>query len=709
MRTLQAFFVLLFFTLFTWPALGVENGFCDNFQLEEIPFGDFHQPLVMPMDPMRITQDYHTSEAEGYCQAPGQPSGDSPLCDGYQIYYGHDGLDLHPMGAAAGVEDIYSIQPGLVVASHPSGSFAGWGESLVIATRSNAYSEEILTFHYHHLYNGGGTSRLYGRCEEVQSGAVIAKEGGTPNWPTHLHLSIKRWRNLEELQNKISNSPSGFYGPGYTFGDDSKVANYLDPEGLLYDFFTEFTENQSDYSTWQWSDGYARSMRAEGWFFGNFDGSFGVDQEVTRREAARWIKMALRQENHPDQGQHFDDVSINDPDFPYINALVKQQLAIRVINSQHSCTSQGQNFCPEQNLTRAEALKMIVAGFYQDEFLEIYNNWVWQAAAPLANNLLSQFSDIPPWEWYAPYVYFAWQKGLTGGGAIFNPGLPIRRSELAKWLVLSSQNKFGSNQDFCVGLNCPYGDYCDQTFQTCLPIPECLPEENQNCELGGGYNPEDAANLNDECLVGQEELKLCPDNQTATYHVCLSNNQWSAWNPPCPDNSGDEGTGGSSGTGGDGSGGAGGSGDGGSDGAGGSSGSGSGDPICQVNYDLSPSGASCYSNPAGSGSPTLCLETFLGSGAQASWRLCKQGGNFQNNFDYQLLDQNHLSQNLGGVQNGSAGSSCTNWQSADLSYIDQNGPSNGAGLIVEVHSPSGCTLPACTYYTGITTFYRQCE
>ncbi len=722
MHIFIVFFSVLCISLATGKAWAVENGFCQGIQLEEIPVGNFHHPLAMPMDPMRVTQHYNTSLEEGYCQAPGQPSGDSPLCQGYQIYYGHDGLDLHPLGAPAGEEDIYSVQAGLVVASHPSGSFSGWGESLIIATRANPYSEGILTFHYHHLYKDGGqTSRLVGRFEEVWSGQVIAKEGGTPNWPTHLHLSIKYWANLSELTKKITNSPTAFYGPGYTFGDDGKIANYLDPEGLLYDYFTEFNQLQADYPTWQWSDQYARGMRSAGWFFGNFDGSFGVDLEVKRREGARWIKQALRLNSPSVANQHFDDLPPGDSDAIYVQALLEQPLAVKVINPDRSCTILGQNFCPDQSLTRAEALKMIVTGFYQDQFLEIYNNWVWQAAAPLANSLLSHFTDVNPWEWYAPYIYFAWQKGLTGGGAIFNPNLPIRRAELAKWLVLAAEDKFGGGMDFCQGLNCPYGDYCDQNFQTCLPIPECVPEEEQTCELGGGYdlqNDPGGPGSSDECVQGQEELKLCPDNQTATYHVCLVDGQWSAWNPPCPDNPGDGGTGGASGSGGSGTGGdggtggssgSGGSGTGGDGGTGGSSGSGDPEPPCQVNYYLSPSGASCYSNPSASGSPTLCLETFLGSGAQASWRLCKQGSTFQNSFTYELLDQNNLSQNLGGQLSGSAGAACTPWKAQDFSYVDQDGPANGAGLIVEVHSPSGCSLPSCTYYTGITTLYRQCQ
>jgi hypothetical protein len=130
---------------------------------------------------------------------------------------------------------------------------------------------------------------------------------------------------------------------------------------------------------------------------------------------------------------------------------------------------------------------------------------------------------------------------------------------------------------------------------------------------------------------------------------------------------------------------------------------------CQVHFHLSPSGASCYGNPAGSGSPTLCLEIQPGSGTQYGWRLCKPSGSFQNYFTYELLDQNHLSHYLGGVLTGQSGTVCTGWKYADFSYLTQNNPVNGAGLMVEVHSPGGCTSPSCTYRTGITTLYRDCH
>jgi len=708
-------FVLMLISKFA--AAVTKNGFCTDPKLADIPVGNFHQPLIMPIEPMRITQRYNTSKAEGYCQLSknSQPPGDSPLCRGRKIYYGHDGLDLHPQGAASGVHDIFSVQPGLVVASHQSETFLGWGESIIIATRANLYSEEILTFHYHHLYKNQAeqASRLFGPCYQVEAGQVIAKEGGTPDWPTHLHVTIRRWENLKQLTNKIKNSPSGFYGYGYSFGNNARLSNYLDPEGLLYDHFSEFQDDRDKFLTWQWSDSVVREMRAQGWFFGNFDGSFGVDQEVKRREAARWFKQAMRLLSPPPVATaHFRDLVVDDPDFPYVQALIQQLTIIRVINPDRSCTPSGKSFCPDQSLTRAEALKMLIAAFYQNQFLETYDNWIWKAATPIANNLLSRFADVSAWEWYAPYVYFAWQNGLTGGGNLFNPHQPIKRAELAKWLVLGHQKRFGNNQGFCSTVQCNGGYYCDAQIKNCRRIPSCIPQEELLCPVGGGYNSEVAlspgsnpgssppAPPSSECNPGQEELKICTSTQQATYRLCLGNGTWMSWNPPCPDSSGGNGNPGGSGPSGSGTGG-------GSSGT--PPGTGGTTPICQPIYRLSPSGASCYSNPSTSGSPTICLETSPGSTTQTSWRLCKQGAPFQNSFTYELYDQNHLSHFLGGVQRGNSGVSCTPWRTEDFSYINQNGPVNGAGLRVELHSPVGCTSPACTYYSGITTLYRQCQ
>ena len=733
---LHVVFVVMMITL-TGKAFAVpKDGFCQSFQLSDIPVGQF-KTNAFPESPLRITQKYNNSKSEGYCSIGGlQPDANSPQCAGQQIYYGHDGLDLHPQGAAPGVTNVVAAQSGLVVASHPNRAFSGWGESIIIAARANLYSEEILTFHYHHLFvDKDIPTRLFGPCDKVVAGVVIAKEGGTPNWPSHLHFGVRRWASLRELQDKIKNNPNGFYGSGYSYGDDSKLQNYLNPQGLLLDTFFEFAEKQTDYPSWQWAQQYARQMRSQGWEFGLFAGGFGVDQPVKRREAVRWIKQAMRLASVTPVQAHFYDVPLKDPDSPYVEALLTPPMAIGVINPKHSCASYGLYFCPDQSLTRAEALKMIIAGFYQDEFLDIYTNWVWQTAAPLANNILSQFSDVSPYEWYAPYVYFAVQKGMTAGGAVFNPNQPIRRAELAKWLVVGAQHRFGdvSSANTCHVSNCPIGQYCDQVKKYCQNVPTCLPLENNGCPLGGGYvvgstgssgsydagvsSVPDSSVPSGVCLAGQDQLALCPSGQAGSYRVCLSNNQWSEWNPPCFTSGGNLDSGVASGS----DAGVSSPSDSGADSSFSGVDSGSSTstpdsgstptpppPACTVAYHLSPAGASCYSNPSASGAPTLCLETQSPVGASVRWRLCKQSSTFQNAFTYQLLDQNHLSHYLTGAMGGSTGTSCTSWQQSDFSYINQNGPVNGAGLLIEVHSPSGCTSSACTYRTGITTIYRDC-
>jgi hypothetical protein len=723
--------------LATWLSISVGladtigSGFCKELHLEDIPVGDFQSPQIMPMDEMRITQHYNNHYSDGWCSVGGsQPPATSSVCDGQVVYYGHDGIDLHPKQAAAGATPIYSVHSGKVIASHKKGTFPGWGESLVIATRTNPYSEEILTVHYHHLYYdtaNNTTSRLYNACETVGRGAEIAREGGTPNWPTHLHLSVKRWSNIQEIQDVTENSPGQFYGSGYVYGETEKLAQFLDPESLLYDNFAEFTQDIGNFPTWQWSQPYALESRYRGWFFGNYDGSYGVEELVPRRLGAKLIKQALELETITiSMVDYFYDVAPDDPDFPYINTLSQWPEWVPVINPEHSCFLGGPYFCPDQHLSRAEAIKMIVAGFFPEEFLDLYNNWVWKIAAPLAKEFLSYFNDVPEDRWYTPYVYFAWQKGLTGVNKDFLPNQSIRGGELAKWLVLAYQMAHQPEVEvsFCGNMSCLWGFYCEESSQSCQAVPACVPREGLSCPLGGGYTSSSGQeetppdNSGQECTSGEEELVLCPDHNAGAYRLCLSNGIWSPWDPPCfgaPDGEGGGGedhTGGAGGSGGSGGADTSNEGAGGNENTGGNNGTGGDEtepPPCQVTYSLSPSGASCNPNLSASGSPTLCLETANQSEATTSWRLCKQGQAFQNSFTYQLLDQNHLSQFLGVEQFSAPGAYCTGWSTADFSYLTQDGPINGAGLIVEVKSPSGCTSPACTYYSGITTFYRDCE
>lgn len=712
---------------------GVGSGFCESFQLEEIPVGNFFQPLTGPINPLRITQAYNTSKSEGYCQEGGQASADSIACKGKQIYYGHDGLDLHPKGASSGKTDIYAVQPGLVIASHKSGSFSGWGESLILATRTNLYSEEILTFHYHHLHASFtpsyATSRLYQACDQVVRGAVIAKEGGTPNWPTHLHFSIKRWKNLEELKNKITKSPGQFYGYGYVYSDQSKLVNFLDPEAWLFDYFEEFRGQSQSYASWQWSNSFALGMRYLGWFFGDFDGRFGVDLPVKRREAARWLKQAARIKSVSGTTPYTDLLS-SDSDLVYVKSLLDYGKSVKIFNPASICQGKSYQFCPDQSLTRAEAVKIVVAGLFQDEFLEVYDNWVWKNTGAVASQILSHFEDVSPSSWVAPYLYLAWQKGLTGESLKFNPNLPITRAEFAKWLVLSYQLKNKLKPNACQTVVCQAGYYCDAGKQSCQKIPTCIPDSNQACPLGGGNltgsstgKPQESsspqASMPDENQSCQCKSGLCCDGcqLRSTNSVCLSDQEFRCSGSPgaqftekrfihqlC---------------------------DGKSTGCNGallidswkngqlcSQGQvcqeSSGQASCQNNQSVcsqtwfSYLGQNCFNNPNKTGQPQLCLETRQNVASSWDWRVCKTGGIFLNNYQYELIDLSHLNKYLGKYQ-AAGGASCSPWQNVGFSYLNSSGPQNGASLQVQVSSPQGCQSSGCTYFTGQTLVYHQCK
>jgi hypothetical protein len=127
-------------------------------------------------------------------------------------------------------------------------------------------------------------------------------------------------------------------------------------------------------------------------------------------------------------------------------------------------------------------------------------------------------------------------------------------------------------------------------------------------------------------------------------------------------------------------------------------------PPCQDVY-LADSSLPCYTNSQSSGTPTLCLQVQQISGPLWQYSMCKQGGSFQGSFDYHLEDDN-LSKVWPPAQQTDG--SCTEFQTADLSYIPGYGLSNGAGLVMKVASPSGCTPSTCQYKTGSITIRREC-
>jgi hypothetical protein len=509
----------------------ITSATCEDIKFEDIPVGDFKPPMTMPESVMRITQTYNQSKADGYCEVGNtQPPASSDACQGKLIKYGHDGIDIHELGATAGQNSVYATQTAIIIASHKVGTAKGWGESMFLAVRANKFSDQIIVLHSHHLDQTGKgesyqTTRRFNACELVNRGDELAKEGKSGTGAVHLHYTVHRFNNFKELQAALKNNGANLYTSGYAYGNQAKLAPLLHPWEMLYDEYLDFHADQGQPIPDAWAYPYALDMRHHGIEFGLYDGSYGRLQNVTRAEAARWIKIATdRPDSVPTQSTFPDDLTLNNKDSPYIEALTKFPKSVPVVNPTATCETGKKKFCPDANLKRAEALKMIVLAFYDQQFLKIYENQIWKNSYVAAMALLTSYQDVDALSWYAPYVYFGTSLGLVTDQQFFRPTDPVTRAEMAKWVMIGYNLKHDTNQNPCSSVNCQQGYYCDQQTHTCKQVSECVPTETTTCEVGGGYDPcEEDPMCGGVCVPGN--TTSCGNCGTKT---CDGNGEWSA-------------------------------------------------------------------------------------------------------------------------------------------------------------------------------------
>ena len=503
----------------------ITSGICTGVKLAQIPSVHLSSGLEMPEDKIRITQKYNTSYAE------------KADING-KWYWGHDGLDMHQLGAPSGQNNVYAIMKGVVVVSEYR---KGWGESVIVATRLNMYSEEIVTHHYHHLHHdksANKTTRKFGPCEFVPMGAVLAKEGKTGgDYATHLHLGIRRWANLAQLKSALQTGGSALYGFGYSYGNDAKLAKNLDPQGFLFGTFKDLPDGNPNQVAYGWARDYALDMREEGIELGLFDGRFGAGEPVKRREAARWIKIAAKLESVKTSQATFPyDVTTSDPDSPYVEALTLYPAQEPVINPKGTCQKGSKKFCPDNKVNRAEALKMTILAFHGNGFLQYYKKYVWQTPLKQLISAWPDFKDVDPESWYAPYVYYGAMIGIVKKQTYFKPGDSVVRAEMAKWIMGGYQFKEEAKGP-CGKINCWKDHYCDSNTGQCMPIAECVPSEAQPCEVGGGY---DACAQNPVCQTGAKKQQTC-NGDGIRESTCTEECEWGMWGdckpkPECNDN-----------------------------------------------------------------------------------------------------------------------------------------------------------------------------
>ena len=235
------------------------------------------------------------------------------------------------------------------------------------------------------------TSRI---ASPVSPNDLIGMEGksGDEDWDPHLHFTVRYWANLDHLLHWLEEGPYFVYGENAYFGHDgirfkgsynpgaenikesSPYYNYghLDPEKLLFNYFLDYNlpPGEPEYAYF-WSKPYALKMRQYGFYMGDWRGSFGAQKPALRREVARWLKIAAERPSVTPLTATFDDVEQNDPDSPYIEALTRYPEGVPVVNPDHTCNPAGHNFCPDHEINRAEALKMVILAFYNNMYLQV--------------------------------------------------------------------------------------------------------------------------------------------------------------------------------------------------------------------------------------------------------------------------------------------------------------------------------------------------
>lgn len=164
---------------------------------------------------------------------------------------------------------------------------------------------------------------------------------------------------------------------------------------------------------------------------------------ITRAELA---KMATNAGTKSDlltlggsDNQHFCDVTANHWAASYINTLAE----VHIVNgTTTSACSLGKQFLPDQPITRAEAIKIL---------LNLYH---------ITPSGSTSFRDIDGNSWYSSYIAAAVQAGLVSGysDGTFKPNSFLTRAEMSKVLVRAIDHNTGE-------------DHSTNSVQTNSPTP----------------------------------------------------------------------------------------------------------------------------------------------------------------------------------------------------------------------------------------------
>ncbi len=155
--------------------------------------------------------------------------------------------------------------------------------------------------------------------------------------------------------------------------------------------------------------------------------TFGTYNQTTRAEFIAALVRALEKDNTPEPltNNPFADVSKDDWYAPYVDYAAKLGLI-------QGCDQTKNLFCPNDSITRAEAMKILVLAYPHLKQLAVGYE---QGKTPK-----KVYSDVTDSEqWYYPYIYAAQEVNMAHGyrDGTFEPHSPLNRAEMAKVICIA--------------------------------------------------------------------------------------------------------------------------------------------------------------------------------------------------------------------------------------------------------------------------------
>ena len=183
----------------------------------------------------------------------------------------------------------------------------------------------------------------------------------------------------------------------------------------------------TDVSSSHWAKNYIEELYREGIVQGRDNGIFAPDESITRAE---FVKIALSSIGETASSSVTNAPFPDVPLFAWYAPYVAKAKNLGLISGRPDGT-----FGPDDNINRAEALKILLNAFNFD---------LTKKPAITSDIAKQRFIDLPQDSWYYQYANFAIQNGIVDGTGsenntfrFFKPSEYITRAEMAKLAVLS--------------------------------------------------------------------------------------------------------------------------------------------------------------------------------------------------------------------------------------------------------------------------------